>query len=67
MNIYTCNDDYGIWPAGAASIVIAKNKKIAKTLLDVALTNRSIAINDYTLTKVDIAKQQAIILCDGDY
>ncbi len=70
MRLYTCTDHDVHWPVGGASIVIAPNEEMAYELLDKALQEKGLkgrADDPYTLLEIDIARQQAIVLRDGDY
>ena len=65
---YGVNDHDGVWPVGAASVVVAHSEEEARLLLDTALTERGLKTSDqepYTLREVE--PNTAVILLDGDY
>lgn len=70
LKLFTCTDHDGHWPTGAASIVIAKDRRQAKKLLDAELEAdglKPFKQKSYTLTEVLTTKPHAIILYNGDY
>ena len=70
MKLYTCTDHNCHYPVGVASIVLARDKRHAKRLLDKALIADGLKPyiqSDYTLTLINQEIAQAIILDNGDY
>lgn len=68
MKLFASTDHKGFWPVGSASIVVAEDEANARALLDAALIERGLGIDEpYTLKEVDTATPAAIILCDGNY
>lgn len=68
--IFVCTNFRGYWPVGVASLVIAKDKREAKKLLDQKLRDAGIPIEgdgDYTLTEINIDSPGAVILNDGKF
>ena len=68
--VFYCTDHDYVYPTGVASIIVAPNKEEAFRCLDTQLMNaglRPSAERMYTLTRLNITEQQAIILCSGDY
>jgi len=67
--VYYCTNFRGtVWPHEVASIVVAPDKKKARQLLDFELRNLGISIEGgemYTLTEIDIRKEQAMVLSQG--
>ena len=63
------SDHNGHWPVGVASVVLAKDKRQGKKLLDAALVEAGLLpfkLCKYTLTKIPMIPH-AKILNDGDY
>ena len=70
MKLFTCTDHNGFWPVGVASIVLARGKGHARSLLDKELTERRLELDKdepYTLVEVDMTRAKAVILRDGNY
>lgn len=66
MRVFTCDDHAGHW-VGVASVVVAPDEPTARDLLRQALTARGLKDEAFTLTEIDTAQPQAIVLQDGDY
>lgn len=70
MKIFTCTNHDTHWPIGGASIIIAKDRKQGKKLLDKELESQGLKPfkqEPYTLVEISSNKARAIILCDGEY
>ena len=67
MKVFTCNDHKGHWPVGASSVVVAKSKKGARTLLQKELDSQGLGAGEFTLKELDLTKPHAIVLTDGEY
>jgi hypothetical protein len=68
--VFACTDFRGYWPVGVASVIVAADKREAKTLLDQKLREAGIPIEgdgDYTLTEISTDKKGATILNNGDW
>ena len=67
--IYACTDFRGYWPVSVASVIVAADKREAKSLLDQKLREAGIHVEDceYTLTEISIDKKGAVILNDGNW
>lgn len=67
MKVFTCVDHDAHWPVGVASLVVAEDKEKAYYLLAIQLTDNGLSTTSFTLQEVDLSKEQAIILHDGNY
>jgi hypothetical protein len=69
LRLWTCTDHDTHWPVGGASIVVAENENMARSLLIEALAARGIKQpeGDFTLTEVPLQEPKAVVLNDGDY
>jgi len=70
MKIFICTDHDGFYPVGVASVIVAKDEKQAKKLLDKELKARKLNPSKkipYTLISIDENIPYAHILNDGDY
>lgn len=70
MKVFTCINHDIYWPVGGASVIIAKNKRAAKRLLDAALVAKKLKPSSeepYTLVELDVETSKAHILRDGNY
>ncbi len=70
LRVFTCTDHDYHNPVGVCSVIVAHNRRIAKTLLDkelVACGLKPFAEEEYTLNLVDIKHSNATILLDGEY
>jgi len=70
MKVFTCTDHDGHWPIGVASVIVAKDKRQARKLLDKELVVRGLlprAEQEYTLDEVSLDVAQALVLQGGDY
>ncbi len=70
LKLFSCINHDCVWPTGIASIVIARNMKHARKLLDIELAKKKLKPykqREYTLREVALCEPKAIILCDGDY
>lgn len=69
MKVFVTTNHDVHYPVGAASVVLARSEREAKTLLDAALVARGLKPSDehpYTLEELDDSPQ-AQILVNGDY
>jgi hypothetical protein len=67
-NIYLCNDFAGAYPVGTAAVVVARNERTARKLLDAELVKRHLVQHaPFTLTLLDDEKEAVLILNDGTY
>lgn len=67
MNVYTCIDHEGHWAVPVASIVIAETEQEARKLLVAELAKEGLDRLDFTLNRVELDNQKAIILSNGEY
>lgn len=67
MKIFTCTDHKGLWPVGVASVVVARDKYEARTLLDAELVARKLEVTPYVLKELDTETPAAHVLHDGGY
>jgi hypothetical protein len=70
MKIFTCTDHDGHNPVGVASVVIAKDRRAAKRLLDKELVDQGLKPwkeEKYTLTELWTGQEAALILHNGSY
>ena len=70
MKVYICTDHDTYWPVGGASIVVAEDYLRARELLDARLKEDGLKGFDeepFTLWEVNLDKEGAEILCNGDY
>lgn len=70
MKIFTCIDHDGHFPVGVASVIVAKDRREARQLLDKELKAHSLRLyteKKYKLSEVSLKIAQALILRDGDY
>jgi len=67
--VYCCTNFRGVWPSEVASVVVAPDKKKARQLLDIELRLLGIPVEKgsemYTLTELDVTKEQVLILNRG--
>ena len=69
MKVYTCTDFKGLYPTGAAAVVVADNEEDAKVMLLTELSNMGLKQDDkdITLTQIKTRRPQVVILYDGNY
>ena len=70
MKVFTCDDHDFFWPVGVASVIVAKDRREAKKLLDQRLKEKGLKTFEgrkYTLVEMSMDKAEAKIICDGDY
>lgn len=70
LKVYVCTDHDLHYPVGCASVVVARDRRQARRLLDEQLRRRGLkghAEEPYTLVEVDVTTPQARVLRDGDY
>jgi len=70
LHVYTCKDHDGVWPVGTAAVVVAKDEEQAKTLVMKAFSEIGISHDSkspITVQKLDLSKEHALILRDGNY
>lgn len=69
MKVFVSNDHDSHYPVGTASVVIAKDKREARKLLDEALVYKGLkpyAEHPYELEELEM-KPQVKVLVDGNY
>ena len=70
LRVYTCTDHDGHWPVGVASVIVARDKRHARRLLNKALAKDGLAgfgELSYTLQALDLGTAAATILNNGNY
>lgn len=70
LKVFTCNDHDCHYPVGVCSVVVAKDKRHGKRLLDkglIAAGLRPFAECEYTLDVVDTTAPHANVILDGNY
>lgn len=70
LKIFVCTDHDGFWLVGVASVIVAKDKRRARTLLNEALKVRGLKTSkdeSFTLEELDVSVEDAFILMDGNY
>lgn len=70
MKVFYSTDHDSHYPVGAASVIVAKSKKHARVLLDVALiadSLKSSVEHPYELTELETSNPEAVILVNGNY
>jgi hypothetical protein len=68
LNVYTCTDHAGHWPAGVASVVVAETEDMARDLLAAELKTHGLdETKPFTLRRINTAHPKAFVLLDGDY
>jgi len=65
--LYVCTDFKGYYPVGTAAVIIAKNHKQARKLLDEELAERGLPKGTGKISLQDMSEPYAAILCDGNY
>lgn len=65
--VFTCTNFKGVWPVGVSAVVVARDKRQARQLLNKQLEEKGLPITDYTLEEVSLEQPAAVILNDGDY
>lgn len=66
--VYICTDFRGSWPYPVSSVVVAKNVKEAKELLQADLKRLNIPLEgngDFSFTKLDVSNSKSFVLNDG--
>ncbi len=69
LKVYTVKNFNGCWPLGVTCVVVAKDRKEGRRLLDQQLDNAGILKGerkDYDMDELDITTPQAIVLHDGN-
>ena len=64
LRVFYSNDFKGFYPVGTAAVVVAKNEREARKLLEAA---HPMAKKGATLVELKLTKAQAVILLDGNY
>lgn len=71
MKVFTCTNFEGHYPVGAAAVVVARDEKKAKELLDLELRTQGLELGDATLTEICMASSTTepvvLVLADGNY
>ncbi len=70
MKVYICTNHDSHYPVGCASVVVAKDKKQARKLLDETLHEDGLKTSkdyDYILTELPTDEARAVILNNGEY
>ena len=70
MKVFTCDDHDFFWPVGVASVIVAKDRREAKKLLDQRLKEKGLKTFEgrkYTLVEMSMDKAEAKIISDGNY
>ena len=68
LKVYTVKNFNGCWPLGVTCVVVAKDRKEARRLLNQQLDNAGILKGQdkpYDLDELDVTTPQAIVLHDG--
>ena len=65
--LYVCTDFEGHYPVGVAAVIIAKDHKQARKLLDEELKARDLPAGKGKISLQDMSEPYAAILCDGNY
>jgi len=66
MKVFYSNDFTGIWPVGTSAVVVAPDEENANRMLSDELGRIGMRF-DGTLVEIDVGKQHAIVLQDGNY
>jgi hypothetical protein len=67
LKVFTCTDHKGHWPVGVASVVIAANETEARRLLDIALLEEGLDVDEYSLREIPANEPRAVVLNNGEY
>ena len=69
MRAWTCKDFTGHYPVGTAAVIVAESEPMARALLDEELRRQGLQyqVTRLTLLELDLGREQAVILRDGDY
>lgn len=70
MKIFTCTDHDSHYPVGVASVIVAKDRREAKRLLDAELVAEGLKPwkeEKYTLEELPLHYKHAVILNNGEY
>jgi hypothetical protein len=68
MKVFYSKDHDGHYPVGVCSIVIAENELKAKNKLKKKLQEYGLDSNEpFTLHEIDLTKDEAYIVLDGNY
>jgi hypothetical protein len=68
LRFFTCNDHRGFNPVPTASIIVASDEPMARTMLIDVLREQGInQDNDFTLKEIVADKPSVTILSNGDY
>jgi len=65
--LYVCTDFEGHYPVGVAAIIVARDWKHARKLLDDELAERGLPTGKGKISLQDMGEPYAAILCDGNY
>lgn len=67
MKVFTCKDHDTRWPVGGSSIIVAKDRRKARRLLNKVLKENGLKPGGFSLQEVDLSTSHVTILNDGDY
>lgn len=66
--VFYCTNFRGYWPVGVSSVIVAKDKEDARSILTQQLIESSILIedsNDFELKEINLNERKAVVLNDG--
>ena len=75
MKVFTCTkfEGHRFWPAGTSAVIVARDRRHARRLMNIKAHEQGLPIHQGIplelddFEEVDLTKEQAIILQDGDY
>jgi hypothetical protein len=69
MKAWTCTDFQGHWPVPTAAVIVAETARRAAQLLNRELVRNNLprGVTSKSMKEIDLSKENAVILSDGQY